>query len=90
MERTYGAGAWVELLDAGHDHDPRFTEGGWLSGSAGTSTRRPSTARTWPLLRLWGGEAVPAPARQLGGWEDEAVEQMALHLVVGGEEPVVV
>ncbi len=30
---------------------------------------------------LWGGEAVPAPARQLGGWKDEAVEQMALHLV---------
>ncbi len=38
--------------------------------------------------RLWGGgdDPVPAPARGLKGWEDEAVEQLAAHLVELGFE----
>jgi hypothetical protein len=30
---------------------------------------------------FFGGEPVPAPARELTGWQEEAVEQMAAHLV---------
>lgn len=38
---------------------------------------------------MFGGDPVPAPARELKGWEDEAVEQLPARLVERGFEVLV-
>lgn len=89
VERIYVSGAWVELLDAGYEHDPELYTV-WAAERIrrdfdGASIHRKDLAL---YTGLSGGEAVPAPARELRGWEDEAVEQMAQHLVdLGFEVP---
>jgi hypothetical protein len=87
VESTYTAGAWVELLDAGHEHDAKLYRA-WVPERIrrdfhGASIHRKDLALYTGLYR---GEAVPAPARELKGWQDEAVEQMAAHLVELGFE----
>ncbi len=87
VERTYTAGAWVELLDAGYEHDAELYRA-WVPERIrrdfdGASIYRKDLAL---YTGLFGGEAVPAPARELPGWQDEAVEQLAAHLVELGFE----
>jgi hypothetical protein len=87
VERTYTAGAWVELLDAGYEHDPDLYRA-WVPERIrrdfdGASIYRKDLAL---YTGLYSGEAVPAPARELKGWQDEALNQMAAHLVELGFE----
>lgn len=87
VERTYSAGAWVELLDGGYEHDADLYRA-WVPERIrrdfdGASIQRKDLAL---YTGLWGGDPVPAPARELKGWEDEAVEQLAAHLVELGFE----
>ncbi len=81
-ERTYTSGPWVELLDAGAEHDADLYRA-WVPERIrrdfdGASIHRKDLAL---YTGLYSGEAVPAPGRELPGWQDEAVEQMAAHLV---------
>jgi hypothetical protein len=87
VERNYTSGAWVELVDAGYEHDAELYRA-WVPERIrrdfdGASIYRKDLALYTGLLQ---GEAVPAPARELKGWQDEAVEQMAGHLVELGFE----
>jgi hypothetical protein len=87
VERTYTAGAWVELLDAGCEHDPDLYRA-WVPEQIRRDFDRASIYRKDLALYtgLFNGEPVPAPGRELRGWQDEAVEQLAAHLVELGFE----
>ncbi len=87
VERTYTSGAWVELLDAGYEQDPELYQA-WVAERLRRDFDAASIHRRDLALYtgLLGGDPVPAPARELRGWEDEAVEQMALHLMELGFE----
>lgn len=81
VERAYTGGAWVELVDVGAKFDPELYAA-WVPEQIrrdfdGASFHRKDLARCSALLA---GSAVPAPARELAGWEDDAVAQMAAHL----------
>ncbi|HEV2810756.1 MAG TPA: hypothetical protein VGV93_10220, partial [Acidimicrobiales bacterium] len=87
VERTYTSGPWIELLDAGYEHDADLYRT-WVPERirrdfGGASIQRKDLAL---YTGLWDGDPVPAPARELKGWEDEAVEQLAAHLVELGFE----
>jgi hypothetical protein len=87
VESTYTSGSWVELLDAGYQHDNELYRA-WgreriRRDFDAASIHRKDLALYTGLYR---GEAVPAPGRELKGWQDEAVEQMAAHLVELGFE----
>lgn len=87
VEGIYTGGAWVELLDVGAKFDPELYAA-WVPEQIrrdfdGASFHRKDLARYSALLA---GSAVPAPARQLPGWEDDAVDQMAAHLADLGFE----
>ncbi len=87
VERTYTSGAWIELLDAGYEHDADLYRA-WVPEQIRRDFHRASIRREDLALYtgLYAGDAVPAPGRQLRGWEHEAVEQMAAHLVGLGFE----
>lgn len=87
VEHAYVSGAWVELLDAGYEQDPELYQA-WVAERIRRDFDTASIYRKDLALYtgLLGGKPVPAPARELRGWEDEAVEQMALHLVGLGFE----
>jgi hypothetical protein len=81
VERTYTGGAWVELVDTGAEFDPDL-HAVWVPEQIrrdfdGASFHRKDLARCSALLA---GSAVPAPARELPGWEEDAVAQMATRL----------
>ncbi len=87
VEQTYTSGAWVELLDAGAGADAELYRA-WVPERIrrdfdGASIHRKDLAL---YTGLFGGEAVPAPARELKDWEGEVVEQLAAHLVELGFE----
>lgn len=82
VDGTYTAGAWIELLDAGYEHDADLYRA-WVPERIrrdfdGASIHRKDLAL---YTGLFAGDPVPAPGRELKGWEDEAVEQLAAHLV---------
>jgi hypothetical protein len=85
VERTYNSTAWSKLVDAGHDHDQDLYRA-WVPEQIARDFDRASIHRKDLALysSLLGGEAVPAPGRQLHGWEAEAVDQLAAHLVTLG------
>ncbi len=92
MERTYFAGAWVELLGAGYEHDSE-TYRAWVAERIrrdfdAASIHRKDLGST---LGCGGARRCRPRAASSRGWEDEAVEQMALHLVelglVSGRRP---
>jgi hypothetical protein len=87
VESTYSSGSWVELLDAGYEHDTELYRA-WGPGRIRRDFHAASIYRKDLALYtgLYSGEAVPAPAPELTGWQDEAVEQMAAHLVELGFE----
>jgi hypothetical protein len=87
VESTYSSGSWVELLDAGYEHDTELYRA-WGPERIRRDFHAASIYRKDLALYtgLYSGEAVPAPARELTGWQDEAVEQMATHLVELGFE----
>jgi hypothetical protein len=87
LERTYTSGAWVDLLDAGYQHDDELYRA-WgreriRPDFDGASIHRKDLAL---YTGLYKGEAVPAPARELKGWQEDAVDQMAAHLVELGAD----
>jgi hypothetical protein len=87
VESTYSSSSWVELLDAGYQHDDELYRA-WgperiRRDFDGASIHRKDLALT---TGLFGGEPVPAPARELTGWQEDAVGQMAAHLVELGFE----
>ena len=87
VEHTYTSGAWIELLDAGYEHDADLYRA-WVPERIrrdfhGASIHRKDLAL---YTGLFAGDPVPAPGRQLRDWENEAVEQMAAHLVTLGFE----
>jgi len=87
VEGTYTGGAWVELVDVGAEFDPDLYAA-WISEQIrrdfdDASFHQKDLARYSALLD---GSAVPAPARELPGWEDDAVAQMATRLADLGFE----
>jgi hypothetical protein len=87
VEQTYTSGAWVELLDAEAGADAELYRA-WVPERIrrdfdGASIHRKDLAL---YTGLFGGEAVPAPARELKDWEGEAIEQLAAHFVELGFE----
>lgn len=88
VERAYTSGSWIELLDAGYEQDADLYRA-WVPERIrrdfdGASLRRKDLALYSDLLAA--GDVLPAPGRHLGGWENEAVDQMAAHLVALGFE----
>lgn len=84
---AYTGSAWVELLDAGYENDDELYRA-WGPERIGrdfyaASIYNKDLARYTGLL---GGKPVPAPARELTGWEAEAVAAMAANLVEAGFE----
>ena len=85
VKDAYTGGAWVELLDAGYENDAELYRA-WVPERIrrdfdAASIFNKDLARYTGLLV---GQAVPAPARELPGWEDEAVATMAAHLSESG------
>jgi len=84
---AYTGGAWVDLLDAGCENDAELYRA-WVPERIrrdfdAASIFNKDLARYTGLLV---GQAVPAPARELPGWEEEAVAAMAMHLIEIGFE----
>jgi hypothetical protein len=61
IEKGYRAGAWVQLLDAGHDNDPDLYAAWVPSRCAATSTGPASTTATWPTPRATSTPTSSAP-----------------------------
>jgi hypothetical protein len=81
VERTYGPAAWYDLLEAGRDDPDLFAA--WVPEWFPRAFDKASIKRKDLALftGLWSGEPVPAPGRELAGWESEALAQMAARLV---------
>lgn len=87
VARTHAGDAWVQLLDAGQGNDPDLYCA-WVPERIrrdldAASLHRPDLALFTGLL---GGSPAPAPGRQLPGWRDDALAQMAAHLAELGFE----
>ena len=87
VERTYTGGSWLELLDAGYEHDAELYQA-WVPERIrrdfhGASLHRKDLAL---YTGLFVGDPLPAPGRQQRGWENEAVDHMAAHLAGLGFE----
>lgn len=85
VEGAYTSGAWVELLDAGYQNDAELYRA-WgperiRRDFDASSIFNKDLAR---YTGLFEGQPVPAPARELPGWENEAVAAMAAHLTGSG------
>ena len=85
VEGAYTSGAWVELLDAGYQNDDELYRA-WgperiRRDFDASSIFNKDLAR---YTGLFEGQPVPAPARELPGWENEAVAAMAAHLSGSG------
>ena len=87
VERIYTAGAWANVLDAGWENDAELYRA-WVPERIrrdfdAASIHNKDLAR---YTGFFSGGPVPAPARELPGWEDDVVAQMAAHLVEFGFE----
>lgn len=77
----YTSDAWVELLDAGCDHDAELHRQ-WVPERIrrdlnGASVHVKDLARSTDLL---GGRPLPATGREMPEWQDYVVAQVAAHL----------
>ena len=81
VEKTYGRTAWYDLLEAGRDDPDLFAA--WVPEWIPRAFDKASIKRKDLALFTgpWSGEPVPAPGRQLAGWESDALTQMAARLV---------
>ena len=81
VEETYGAAAWSDLLEAGRDDPDLFAA--WVPEWIPRAFDKASISRKDLALftGLWSGEPVPAPGRELAGWESDALAQMAARLI---------
>jgi len=72
---------WLELLDAGHEVD-RELYAAWVPHQIDRELNRASIYNTdlAKATSYLGGRPVPAPGRELPGWEAEACTAMAAHL----------
>ncbi len=95
VERTYVGGSWVQLLDAGHDHDDELYRA-WVPERIRREFDQASIYNR-DLAEAAGhldARSLPAPGRALPDWRDHALEAMALRvqelgydLVAGRREP---
>jgi hypothetical protein len=81
VEKVYGASGWYELLEAGREDPDLYTA--WVPEWIPRAFDRASVFRKDLALYtgLLGGEAIPAPGRELDGWEHDALAQMAARLI---------
>ena len=81
VEEVYGASGWYELLEAGREDPDLYTA--WVPEWIPRAFDRASVFRKDLALStgLFAGEAIPGPARELHGWEHEALAQMAARLI---------
>ena len=81
VEGTYGPAAWYDVLEAGRDDPDLFAA--WVPQWFPRAFDKASIKRKDLALftRLWSGEPVPAPGRELAGWARDALAQMAARLV---------
>jgi hypothetical protein len=81
VEEVYRPGRTYELLEAGRD-DPDL-HAAWVPEWIPRAFDKASIFRKDLALSkgLFGGEAIPAPARELHGWEHDALAQMAARLI---------
>jgi hypothetical protein len=88
VEEVYGASGWYELLEAGRDDPDLYTA--WVPEWIPRAFDRASVFRKDLALStgLFAGEAIPAPARELDGWEHDALAQMAARLIELGFQVV--
>jgi hypothetical protein len=87
IDRDYRAGAWLALLDAGHDHDPDLYAA-WVPEQMRRDLDRSSIFNR--DLSLTPGYSTPgqlaAPGRALPDWQAHALGAMAAHLDEAGWE----
>ena len=91
VEKTYGRAALYELLEAGRDDPDLFAA--WVPEWIPRVFDKASIMRKDLALftALWSGEPVPAPGRELAGWERDALAQMAARLIeLGFQVPEVI
>jgi hypothetical protein len=88
VEEVYGASGWYELLEAGRDDPDLYTA--WVPEWIPRAFDRASIFRKDLALStgLLGGEAIPAPGRELDGWRYDALAQMAARLIELGFQVV--
>jgi len=81
VEEVYGASGWYELLEAGRDDPDLYAA--WVPEWIPRAFDKASVFRKDLALStgLFAGEAIPAPARELHGWEHDALAQMAARLI---------
>ena len=81
VERTYAAGCWAVLLDAGHDHDEELYRA-WVPERIGRDFDQASIHNR-DLAEASGyldARSLPAPGRALPDWRDHALEAMAARI----------
>lgn len=88
VEEIYGAGGWYELLEAGRDDPDLYAA--WVPEWIPRAFEKASIYRKDLALStgLFAGEPIPAPGRELHGWEHDALAQMAGRLIELGFEVV--
>jgi hypothetical protein len=81
VEEVYGPGGWYELLEAGRE-DPDL-HAAWVAEWIPRAFDKASVFRKDLALStgLVCGEAIPAPGRELDGWEHDALAQIAARLI---------
>jgi hypothetical protein len=87
VERTYAAGSWVALLDAGHDDDDELYRA-WVPERIGRDFDQASIHNR-DLAEAAGyldARSLPAPGRALPDWREHALEAMAARVQELGYE----
>jgi len=81
VEGTYVGGSWVQLLDAGHDHDEELHRA-WVPERISRDLDQASIHNS-DLAEAVGyldARSLPAPGRALPDWRNHALEAMAAHV----------
>lgn len=81
VERTYVGGSWVQVLDAGHDHDDELYRA-WVPERIRRDFDQASI-HSRDLAEAAGhldARCLPAPGKALPDWRDHALEDMALRV----------
>src|SRR5207302_3908842 len=81
VEEVYGASGWYELLEADRDDPDLYAA--WVPEWIPRAFDKASVFRKDLALStgLLAGEPIPASARELGGWEYDALAQIAARLI---------